>query len=127
MKATMSTPSRNPLRHTAFKAAACAATLAALLALATSARAQTDNFDSGTENPAAGWGHISDPNYPATYTFPTDALGGHAYRLQGAVPVTATNGSGTTIQPRRQPVMLKYLLKLLMLMTSSAMDSALWP
>ncbi len=95
MKATMSSPSRNPLRHTAFKAAACAATLAALLALATSARAQTDNFDSGTENPAAGWGHISDPNYPATYTFPTDALGGHAYRLQGAVPVTATNGSGT--------------------------------
>jgi hypothetical protein len=95
MKATMTIPSRVPLRHTAFKAAACATTLAALLALTTSARAQTDNFDSGAENPAAGWGHITDPNYPATYTFPTDVFGGHAYRLQGAVPATAANGSGT--------------------------------
>ena len=33
---------------------------------------------------------------------------------------TGTSGSGTTSQPRRQPVMLKYLLKLLMLMTWSS-------
>ncbi len=32
---------------------------------------------------------------------------------------TGTMASGTTIQPKRQPVMLKYLLKLLMLMMSS--------
>jgi hypothetical protein len=34
---------------------------------------------------------------------------------------------GSTIQPRRQPVMPKYLLKLLMLMTSSPRARALWP
>ena len=34
---------------------------------------------------------------------------------------TGTSASGTTSQPRRQPVMLKYLLKLLMLMTWSSM------
>ena len=40
---------------------------------------------------------------------------------------TGTMASGTTIQPRRQPVILKYLLKLLMEMMSSLMASALWP
>ena len=40
---------------------------------------------------------------------------------------TGTMASGTTIQPRRQPVMLKYLLKLLMLITSSPSASAVWP
>ncbi len=40
---------------------------------------------------------------------------------------TGTSASGTTIQPRRQPVMLKYLLKLLMLMMFSSMASAVWP
>jgi hypothetical protein len=98
MKATMITPSRVPLQHTAFKAAACAATLAALLALASTARAQIDNFDSGAENPTAGWGHITDPNYPANYTFPTDALGGRAYRLQGAVPPNATSLTGDGVE-----------------------------
>ena len=52
----MTTPSRITLRHTAFKAAACATMLAALLALATTARAQTDNFDK--DRPGAvppGW------------------------------------------------------------------------
>ncbi len=41
--------------------------------------------------------------------------------------ITGTSASGTTIQPRRQPVMLKYLLKLLMLMMSSSSASAVWP
>ncbi|MCY1512322.1 hypothetical protein D9M68_467790 [compost metagenome] len=40
---------------------------------------------------------------------------------------TGTSTSGTTSQPRRQPVMLKYLLKLLMLMTLSSMASAVCP
>ena len=35
--------------------------------------------------------------------------------------ITGTSASGTTSQPRRQPVMLKYLEKLLMLMTWSSM------
>jgi hypothetical protein len=62
-----------------------------LLGLATtSAQAQPiyDNFDSAAENPAAGWSHISSTNYPATYTFPTDLLVGHACRLQAGVPTT---------------------------------------
>ncbi|MCY1364762.1 hypothetical protein D9M69_515820 [compost metagenome] len=44
---------------------------------------------------------------------------------------TGTSAGGSTSQPRRQPVMLKYLEKLLMLMTSSprpsGRPSALWP
>jgi hypothetical protein len=46
-------------------------------------QAQTDNFDTGT---AAGWLNITATNYPATYSFPTDLFGGHAYRLQGIRP-----------------------------------------
>ena len=38
--------------------------------------------------------------------------------------ITGTNRSGTTIQPKRQPVMLKYLEKLLMLMIWSSMANA---
>jgi hypothetical protein len=40
---------------------------------------------------------------------------------------TGTSVSGTTIQPSRQPVMLKYLEKLLMLMIWSSIASALCP
>ncbi|MOA32983.1 hypothetical protein D3C78_1542410 [compost metagenome] len=40
--------------------------------------------------------------------------------------MAGTSASGTTIQPRRQPVMLKYLLKLLMLIRSSPSASAVW-
>ena len=39
----------------------------------------------------------------------------------------ATGVSGSTSQPRRQPVMLKYFEKLLIETTSSPCMSALWP
>ncbi len=45
--------------------------------------AQSDNFDSGMDS---GWSKVSNPNYPATYSFPPDAFGGHAYRLQAGAP-----------------------------------------
>ncbi|MCX6915172.1 MAG: hypothetical protein NT167_19370, partial [Verrucomicrobia bacterium] len=93
----MNTPSRIPLRHTAFKLAVCAATLTALLAIATTARAQTDNFDSGTLNPAAGWATFNNPIYPGAYSFPTDSFGGKAFRMQGGIPLNAAdNGIGTS-------------------------------
>ena len=99
MKATMTIPSRVPLRHTAFKAAACATTLAALLALTTSARAQTDNFNSGggSLDPAAGWALINSLNFPTTYSFPADTMGGYALRMQGLVPLApgGVKGLGT--------------------------------
>jgi hypothetical protein len=85
----MTNRSNVPLKHTAFKTAMCATTLAALLALATAVQAQTDSFDSsgGSLDPAAGWGLLTSPNFPTTYTFPADAFGGHAFRMQGGVPV----------------------------------------
>ncbi len=93
----MNTPSRIPIRHTAFKPAVCAATLTALLALTTSARAQTDNFDSGALNPAAGWATFNNPIYPGAYSFPTDSFGGKAFRMQGGIPLNAAdNGIGTS-------------------------------
>ena len=90
----MTNPSRVPLRHTAFKTAVCAATLTALLAIATTVRAQTDNFDSGALNPAAGWATFNNPIYPANYSFPTDAFGGKAFRMQGGVPLNAGGDEG---------------------------------
>ncbi|PYJ05162.1 MAG: hypothetical protein DME25_08905 [Verrucomicrobia bacterium] len=62
-----------------------------LISLAVSLRAQTDNFDSGTD---AGWSKITSANFPATYSFPADSFGGHAYRLQ------ATNAIGGVNTPR---------------------------
>ena len=45
--------------------------------------------------------------------------------------ITGASASGTTSQPSRQPVMLKYLEKLLTLMmfspSSPGMASAVWP
>jgi hypothetical protein len=70
--------------------------LAALLALATTVRAQTDNFDSGGLNPAAGWSQVTNPNFPYSSSFPTDVFGGHAFRLQAFVPLIYSSGSGTT-------------------------------
>ncbi len=55
-------------------------------------RAQTDNFDTGTDS---GWSKITDPNYPATYSFPTDVFGGKAYRLQGGAPAGPLFGANT--------------------------------
>ena len=60
--------------------------------LAFGLQAQTDNFDSGSD---AAWSKITDPNYPATYSFPTDAFGGKAYRLQGAAPPGPLGGVNT--------------------------------
>lgn len=42
--------------------------------------AQSDDFNSGTD---AGWLKITNANYPATYSFPPDDMGGFSYRLQG--------------------------------------------
>src|SRR2546422_3674256 len=63
--------------------------LIGLFSLAASLRAQTDNFDSGTD---AGWSKITSAGFPATYSFPPDDFGGHAYRLQGDL---ATGGGDT--------------------------------
>ncbi|EKD96842.1 MAG: hypothetical protein ACD_23C01226G0001 [uncultured bacterium] len=52
---------------------------------------------------------------------------GQMNRFCASRSITGTRASGTTIQPRRQPVMLKYLLKLLMLMSWSSSASAVWP
>ena len=80
------------LQATAYTGAFCrcarlasSATCAALLAAALTAPqllAQSDNFDDGNDT---GWLRSSVP--PATFTFPADPLGGHAFRLQG-VPGT---------------------------------------
>ena len=48
---------------------------------------------------------------------------GQMNRFCASRSTTGTSASGTTIQPSRQPVMLKYLEKLLMLMTWSSMAS----
>ena len=84
----MSTSTKTPRRHTAFKAAACVSTLAALLALANTVRAQIDydNFDSGALDPGV-WSTISSPNFPTTMSFPTDVFGGKALRMQCGVQI----------------------------------------
>ncbi len=51
----------------------------AALVWAAGARAQVDTFDDGNDT---GWLRSSVP--AATFTFPPDAHGGHAYRLQGS-------------------------------------------
>lgn len=67
--------------------AAQIAGLAGALALLATLQAQTAyDFDGGSD---AGWQRTS---YPSTITFPTDALGGQAYRLQGT---PMTSGSDT--------------------------------
>src|SRR5438094_10166284 len=66
-----------------------AAALLALPWLTVALQAQTDNFDSGTD---AGWSKITSASFPATYSFPADSFGGHAYRLQA----TTASGGGNT-------------------------------
>jgi len=60
--------------------------------LAIGLKAQTDNFDSGSD---AAWGKITSPNFPAIYSFPTDVFGGKAYRLQGVAPSGTIGGTNT--------------------------------
>ncbi len=91
----MNTPSKVPRRHALFKTAAGVSTLAALLALAGTARAQSpeyDDFDSGILS--ASWSTITNPNYPNTITFARDIWGGNNIRMQGAVPGNCGNGDG---------------------------------
>ena len=47
-------------------------------------RGQTDNFDSGSLGP--NWATSISANYPATITFPADAFGGKAIRLEATQP-----------------------------------------
>jgi len=61
--------------------------LAGLLAFSATLPAQYDDFDSGTDT---GW--LKSTAHPKTITFPPDALGGYAYRLQGT---PMTSGSDT--------------------------------
>ncbi|NOS70936.1 MAG: hypothetical protein HOP33_13520 [Verrucomicrobia bacterium] len=61
--------------------------IAGLALITTDLQAQTDNFDTGTD---AGWSKITSPDYPATYSFPTDVFGGKAYRLQGGAAAALT-------------------------------------
>jgi len=62
------------------------AALAGLMAISTALPAQSYDFDTGTDT---GW---LKSTHPQTVTYPTDALGGYAYRLQGT---PATSGSDT--------------------------------
>src|SRR5438105_13310286 len=60
--------------------------LVTLLSLGAISRAQTDNFDRGND---VGW--VRSTNHPATYTFPADVFGGHAYHLQGSPKTTGSD------------------------------------
>ena len=95
MKNTITPPSGNPPWKTASKALTRVTALAAFLALATTVGAQTDNFDSGGLNPAAGWAQVTNPNFPYSNSFPADVFGGHAFRLQAGVPLSYSEGTGT--------------------------------
>jgi hypothetical protein len=61
--------------------------LGGLPAFSTALQAQYYDFDSGTDT---GW--LRSAAHPNTITFPSDTLGGHAYRLQGT---PSTSGSET--------------------------------
>src|ERR1035437_7910603 len=89
MKATITSQKNTPLRKTVSVALGCITTLAALLTVATTVRAQTDNFDSSSD---AAWQKSTTADYPSTFTFVTDVFGGNAYRLQGFPPTTSGNG-----------------------------------
>lgn len=54
------------------------AVLTGTIALAATLQAQSYDFDGGTDT---GW--LKSTVHPSTITFPSDALGGNAYRLQG--------------------------------------------
>ena len=56
--------------------ASIAALIIALVAIAVPARAQTDNFDNGSD---AAWQKSATADYPATFTFVPDVFGGKAY------------------------------------------------
>lgn len=77
----------------------CSAVAVMLLVLGWSydAAAQSDNFDDGDD---AGWSKVTSPNYLATYSFPTDEFGGHAYRLQGATPAPVAGGQSDPMTAR---------------------------
>ncbi len=66
--------------------ARCGAFVAAL-AMAAALQAQTYyDFDSGTDT---GW--LTSPAHPSTISFPPDAMGGHAFRLQGSPSTSASD------------------------------------
>ena len=52
---------------------------------------------------------------------------GQMKRFCASFSTACATSSGATIQPRRQPVMLKYFEKLLMLITWSSSASPVWP
>jgi hypothetical protein len=56
-----------------------------------------------------------------------EMLLGQMNRFCAMRSITGANFSGTTNQPKRQPVMLKYLEKLLMLMIWSSISNAVLP
>src|SRR5438309_797473 len=93
MKFALTCPAPHQIRRHAFglNCAGVALFVGACL-LALRLQAQTDNFDSGSD---AAWSKITNPNYPATYSFPTDVFGGKAYRLQGAAPSGTLGGVNT--------------------------------
>ena len=92
---TTNTPQRDtPRRNIAANAFGCITAFAALLAMASTAWAQTDDFDSGSD---AAWQRSTTADYPATFSFVTDVFGGKAYRLQAFTPTTSgTAGAQNT-------------------------------
>lgn len=62
------------------------ASLAAAVLLTVPAIAQTGTFDDGTD---LGWQRST--NQPATFMFPADVFGGHAYRLQGSPAISGSD------------------------------------
>lgn len=57
--------------------------LVASAALAPCARAQSDDFDSGSD---VSWQKSTTVDYPSVFTFVTDSFGGKAYRLEAMTP-----------------------------------------
>jgi len=103
MKASMRNKTRVPLRHTVFKTAACVTTLAALLALATTARARVeyDNFQSsgsGGFDPANAWEKIDNTFFPHTYSFPGPLSAGNwAFNLYATAPTNSVDGVNLSV------------------------------
>src|ERR1035437_7727033 len=90
MKPTTAPRKIRLLRHTASLA------LTTLLAIAATAQAQSDNFNSGM---LTGWATSSSSNFPVTLSFVPDVQGGTALRMVATTSPIQTNG-GLATTPR---------------------------
>jgi len=98
-------PTRIPQRNHLLRNTAVT-TLAALLAIAATAQAQTDNFNSGGF--PAGWATSQSSNYPATFELVSDGYGGSALHMACTTSAVQTNG-GLQYTPRAMAWMTSQL------------------